>query len=86
MRFPLFLASAAALSLVSCSNGPADNAGNGQAASRPSLQISDKALEDQVMAALEDAINIDGEIETLPPPMRDLDAIERRYPALRHVL
>lgn len=55
MRFPLFLASAAALSLVSCSNGPADNAGNGQAASHPSLQISDKALEDQVMAALEDA-------------------------------
>lgn len=38
------------------------------------------------MAALEDAINIDGEIETLPPPMRNLDAIERRYPALRHVL
>jgi uncharacterized repeat protein (TIGR03809 family) len=38
------------------------------------------------MAALEDAINIDGEIETLPLPMRDLDAIERRYPALRHVL
>jgi hypothetical protein len=38
------------------------------------------------MMALEDAINIDGEIETLPLPMRDLDAIERRYPALRHVL
>lgn len=54
MHFPRFLASAAALSLVACSNGPADN-GKGQAASQSSIQISDKDLEKQIMAALDDA-------------------------------
>jgi uncharacterized repeat protein (TIGR03809 family) len=37
------------------------------------------------MAALEEAIGVDNEAE-IPPPVYDLDAIERRYPALRHVL
>jgi hypothetical protein len=37
------------------------------------------------MAALEEAMGVDNETE-MPPPVFDLDAIERRYPALRHVL
>jgi uncharacterized repeat protein (TIGR03809 family) len=37
------------------------------------------------MAALEEAMGIDVDAE-IPPPVFDLDAIERRYPALRHVL
>jgi len=54
LRIPILLASAAALCLAACSNGPADN-GNGQSASRSSIQISDKDLEKQVLDALEDA-------------------------------
>jgi hypothetical protein len=38
------------------------------------------------MAALEQALSIGIEDQRLPPPVFDLDAIERRYPALRHVL
>jgi uncharacterized repeat protein (TIGR03809 family) len=38
------------------------------------------------MAALEQALNIGIEVETSSPPLFDLDEIERRYPALRHVL
>jgi len=37
------------------------------------------------MAALEEAMGADNEPE-MPPLVFDLDAIERRYPALRHVL
>lgn len=54
MRFPLFLASAAALSLAACSNSPATNA-NGSGAAAGVSQVSDKALESQVLAALDDA-------------------------------
>lgn len=52
MRLFVFLASATALSLVACSNSPADN---GQSASASASQVSDKDLEQQVMAALSDA-------------------------------
>jgi L,D-transpeptidase YcbB len=54
LRIPILLVSTAVLFLAGCSNGPADS-GNGQAASQSSLQISDKDLEKQVLAALEDA-------------------------------
>ena len=37
------------------------------------------------MAALEEAMGADNDTE-VPAPVYDLDAIERRYPALRHVL
>jgi murein L,D-transpeptidase YcbB/YkuD len=53
LRFPYLFASAAALALAACSNGPADNTGS--AASQPSIQLSDKDLEKQVLAALQDA-------------------------------
>jgi uncharacterized repeat protein (TIGR03809 family) len=38
------------------------------------------------MAALEAALSIGIRAEMSPPPIFDLDAIERRYPALRHAL
>ncbi len=52
MRFPILFASAAALALAACSNAPADN-DSGTAQS--SIQVSDKDLEKQVLAALDDA-------------------------------
>jgi uncharacterized repeat protein (TIGR03809 family) len=38
------------------------------------------------MAALEEALSIGIRAEMSPSPIFDLDAIERRYPALRHAL
>ena len=55
MRFPYLFASAAALALAACSNGPADNNAAGSAASQSAIQVSDKDLEKQVLAALDDA-------------------------------
>ena len=54
MRFPFLLASAAALALAACSNGPAGS-NNGSASAQSAIQVSDKDLEKQVMAALQDA-------------------------------
>jgi murein L,D-transpeptidase YcbB/YkuD len=54
LRFPYLFASAAALALAACSNGPADN-NSGSAAAQSSVQVSDKDLEKQVLAALDDA-------------------------------
>ena len=54
MRFPHLFASAATLVLAACSNAPADNTA-GRSSSQPSIQVSDRDLEKQVLAALEDA-------------------------------
>jgi len=55
LRIPILIASAAALALASCGgNGPGDRANNGQAAAAEP-QVDDKSLEEEVMAALEDA-------------------------------
>lgn len=54
MRFPFLFASAAALALAGCSNGPA-NTGNATGAAAGAVQVSDKDLERQVLAALDDA-------------------------------
>ena len=54
MRISILLASAAALSFAACSNSPDQPADTGETAIDQS-QVSDKQLEDQVMAALADA-------------------------------
>ncbi len=56
MRISILLASAAALSLAACGNSPVSGGNPGSSASADSgQQVDDKSLEDQVMAALDDA-------------------------------
>jgi murein L,D-transpeptidase YcbB/YkuD len=54
LRFPCLFASAAALALAACSNGPA-NTGNDTGAALDASKVDDKSLEQQVMGALDDA-------------------------------
>jgi murein L,D-transpeptidase YcbB/YkuD len=54
LRISPLLASAAALALLACSNNAPDT-GNSSASAASASQVSDKDLEDQVMAALADA-------------------------------
>ena len=54
MRIPILCASAAALALGACDNGPISFGNRGSEAA-DSLDVSDSALEDQVMSALADA-------------------------------
>ena len=86
MRFPIVLTSAAALALAACDNNPLQRNGGGAEAADLS-GVDEKSLEEQVMAALEDApkhglttdLFLKGELPDGPQKRDELLRIARDY-------